>query len=64
MTTSLVPPEGISVEERADAMQALLTDARVGKADTLGPLLQSYRNYLTILATTQLDQRLRRRMNP
>ncbi|MFU7560495.1 sigma-70 family RNA polymerase sigma factor [Stieleria sp. JC731] len=36
------------------------------KADLgpLGDLLQLYRNYLTVLATTQLDQRLRRRMNP
>ncbi|WP_149498481.1 sigma-70 family RNA polymerase sigma factor [Roseiconus lacunae] len=30
----------------------------------LGDLLQLYRNYLTVLATTQLDQPLRRRMNP
>ncbi|WP_182867748.1 sigma-70 family RNA polymerase sigma factor [Stieleria mannarensis] len=30
----------------------------------LGQLLQLYRNYLTILATTQLDRRLRRRMSP
>jgi RNA polymerase sigma-70 factor, ECF subfamily len=30
----------------------------------LGQLLQSYRNYLTILATTQVDRRLRRRLSP
>jgi RNA polymerase sigma-70 factor (ECF subfamily) len=30
----------------------------------MGQLLQMYRNYLTILATIQLDRKLRRRMNP
>ncbi|QDV44907.1 RNA polymerase sigma factor CarQ [Stieleria neptunia] len=35
-----------------------------GDAEALGQLLQLYRNYLTILATTQLDRRLRRRMSP
>ena len=30
----------------------------------MGQLLQLYRNYLTILAATQLDRRLRRRMSP
>jgi RNA polymerase sigma-70 factor (ECF subfamily) len=41
-----------------------LEAARAGQSEPLGQLLQSYRNYLTILATTQLDRRLRRRMNP
>jgi RNA polymerase sigma-70 factor (ECF subfamily) len=30
----------------------------------MGQLLQLYRNYLTVLATTQLDRRLRPRMSP
>lgn len=30
----------------------------------LGKLLQVYRNYLTVLASTQLDARLRRRVSP
>ena len=30
----------------------------------MGELLQTYRNYLTILATIQLDRKLRRRLNP
>ncbi len=38
--------------------------ARDGDTDSLGELLQLYRNYLTVLATTQLDRRLRRRMSP
>jgi RNA polymerase sigma-70 factor (ECF subfamily) len=42
----------------------LMELARHGHASALGQLLQIYRNYLTILATTQLDRRLRRRVNP
>ncbi|MCM2368998.1 sigma-70 family RNA polymerase sigma factor [Aporhodopirellula aestuarii] len=42
----------------------LLSAARAGDRDALGRLLQWYGNYLTILATTQLDRRLRRRLNP
>jgi len=42
----------------------LLQRARLGSVEALGQVLQLYRNYLTILATTQLDRRLRRRVNP
>jgi hypothetical protein len=42
----------------------LLQRARRGNSEALGQVLQLYRNYLTILATTQLDRRLRRRVNP
>ena len=45
-------------------VESLLDRARRGEAEPLGQLLQLYRNYLTILATTQLDRRLRRRVNP
>jgi RNA polymerase sigma-70 factor (ECF subfamily) len=45
-------------------IEALLGQARAGAAESLGQLLQLYRNYLTILATTQLDRRLRRRLSP
>lgn len=44
--------------------EALLREARGGSSEPLGQLLQLYRNYLTILASTQLDRRLRRRMSP
>jgi RNA polymerase sigma-70 factor (ECF subfamily) len=44
--------------------EALLRDAREGASEPLGRLLQLYRNYLTILAATQLDRRLRRRLSP
>jgi RNA polymerase sigma-70 factor, ECF subfamily len=42
----------------------LLERARLGNTEALGQVLQLYRNYLTILATTQLDRRLRRRVSP
>ena len=42
----------------------LIGDARSGASDSLGRLLQLYRNYLTILATTQLNARLRARVSP
>ena len=41
-------------------VESLLDKARGGDAEPMGQLLQLYRNYLTILATIQLDQRLRR----
>jgi RNA polymerase sigma-70 factor (ECF subfamily) len=45
-------------------VEELLDEARDGETDSLGQLLQLYRNYLNILATTQLNRRLRRRMSP
>jgi len=42
----------------------LLTQVRRGDKQQLGSLLQLYHNYLTILATAQLDARLRRRVSP
>ena len=42
----------------------LLATARTGDREALGELLQWYCNYLTILASTQLDKRLQRRLSP
>lgn len=42
----------------------LLALARAGNREALGELLQWYCNYLTILASTQLDKRLQRRLSP
>jgi RNA polymerase sigma-70 factor (ECF subfamily) len=50
-----------------DPVVELVQKAREGSSDgreSLGKLLDVYRNYLTILATTQLNPRLRRRMSP
>src|SRR6188768_875733 len=46
------------------AVETLLRAARGGDEQQLGQLLTLYRNYLTILASTQLDARLRRRVSP
>jgi RNA polymerase sigma-70 factor, ECF subfamily len=48
----------------SSAVGALLKKAKHGEKEPLGQLLQLYRNYLTILATTQLDRKLRQPMNP
>ena len=50
--------------EFSDEFLDLLVQARGGDTESLGVILQWYVNYLTILATTQLDHRLRRRVNP
>ncbi len=48
----------------ADRVLELIGAARRGEKEQLGQLLQFYFNYLTVLASTQLDNRLRRRLNP
>lgn len=45
-------------------VKSLLDDARSGRVDSLGELLEHYRNYLSLLARTQLDLHLKRRLNP
>ena len=57
-------PSSSAVELDPPRIENLLELARDGETEPLGQLLQLYRNYLTVLATTQLDRRLRRRMNP
>ena len=42
----------------------LIESARAGETEQLGQLLQFYFNYLTVLASSQLDQRLRKRVSP
>src|SRR5262245_35687422 len=44
--------------------EALLARARAGDADTLGRLLDSYRNYLRLMASTQMGPALRVRLDP
>ena len=47
-----------------EEVSQLMAAARAGETEQLGRLLQFYFNYLTVLASTQLDRRLRRRLNP
>jgi RNA polymerase sigma-70 factor (ECF subfamily) len=42
----------------------LIAEARRGVPDRLGQLLDAYRNYLVLLAKTQIDEKLRARVNP
>jgi RNA polymerase sigma-70 factor (ECF subfamily) len=42
----------------------LLSEARKGRGDSLGALLELYRNYLYLLARTQIDLHLQARANP
>lgn len=60
----MITPSSSAVELDPPRIENLLELARDGASEPLGQLLQLYRNYLTVLATTQLDRRLRRRMNP
>jgi RNA polymerase sigma-70 factor (ECF subfamily) len=48
--------------ERPDP-EELLAEARQGKAESLGALLELYRNYLHLLARTQIDLHLQARAN-
>lgn len=50
--------------DHGQAVASLLEKARRRESEPLGELLELYRNYLTILATTQLDRRLRHRLSP
>ncbi len=44
--------------------EQLIAAVRRGRSDRLGPLLESYRNYLHLLAKTQIDEKLRARLSP
>lgn len=49
--------------DTARSVEQMIADVRKGRPQSRGELLQLYRNYLAVLATTQLDRRLRRRMS-
>ncbi|WP_372722714.1 sigma-70 family RNA polymerase sigma factor [Novipirellula sp.] len=59
---STAPPKELS--DAQISVSEMLEQVRHGDLNSLGQLLQLYRNYLSVLATTQLDGRLRRRMSP
>lgn len=44
--------------------EELIAAVRRGSSDRLGQLLESYRNYLQLLAKTQIDEKLRARISP
>ena len=49
---------------RKTSIRKLICEIRNGGTDQLGPLLDSYRNYLLLLAATQIDEKLRVRVSP
>ncbi len=61
-TTTNRPSE--STSESGSVANGLLHSAKAGETEKLGELLQLYANYLKILATTQLDNKLRQRVSP
>ena len=61
MSSSVLPAGDNSV---GVGITELIDQARADGNEPLGRLLQLYRNYLSILATAQLDARLRRRVSP
>lgn len=64
MASLIVPNASPDTDSKEPEFLELLSAARKQDSTAIGKLLQWYTNYLTILATTQLDRRLRRRMNP
>jgi RNA polymerase sigma-70 factor, ECF subfamily len=45
-------------------VSSMIVAARRGSGTSIGQLLQLYRNYLTVLATTQIEKRLQPRLSP
>jgi RNA polymerase sigma-70 factor, ECF subfamily len=57
----------MTVSEIASPMSSvpsLISDARRGEKSSIGVLLQQYRNYLMVLASTQIEHRLQPRVSP
>jgi RNA polymerase sigma-70 factor (ECF subfamily) len=53
-----------ATSSRASSANALIGQAQRGSKGSLGALLEQYRNYLVVLATTQIERRLQRRVSP
>jgi RNA polymerase sigma-70 factor (ECF subfamily) len=56
-------PAAVAISEMSN-LPSLISHARRGDKSSIGVLLQQYRNYLSILATTQIEHRLRPRVSP
>ena len=63
MPNSLLDNDTSSSSSGAD-LRHLLAEAKGGSVESLGRLLESYQNYLKLLAHTQLDKKVRRRVSP
>jgi RNA polymerase sigma-70 factor (ECF subfamily) len=55
---------GIQQDDGTNSTLALISKARAGSKSCLGRLLEEYRDYLALLAETQIEKRLRRRVSP
>ncbi len=64
VNSSNISIPGESQQWKEAEFQTLLHSARRGDAQALGKLLVWYLNYLTILAASGLDRRIRRRVSP
>ncbi|MDA8745513.1 sigma-70 family RNA polymerase sigma factor [Rubripirellula amarantea] len=53
----------VDATEKSSSVEEMIARVRSGSVESLGDLLQVYQSYLGVLATTQIDGRLRRRMS-
>ena len=60
----LVSAISVDFTDRPNVVGTHSDRARLGSGSSVGALLQLYRNYLTVLATTQIERRLRSRLSP
>jgi RNA polymerase sigma-70 factor, ECF subfamily len=63
MATEIRRSAAVGIGSQLD-IEALLALAKGGDGASVGQLLQQYRNYLMLLATTQVERRLQRRFSP
>jgi RNA polymerase sigma-70 factor (ECF subfamily) len=54
----------VAAANPTSSFTALVRGAREGNTSSIGVLLQQYRNYLMVLASTQLEHRLQPRVSP
>ncbi len=58
------PPHGPSRPSASRDVPSLISRARRGHDSSVGVLLELYHNYLAVLAATQIEKRLQRRVSP
>src|SRR5262245_37165825 len=54
----------LEVHESMSSVPSLISDARRGDKSSIGVLLEQYHNYLLVLASTQLENRIQPRVSP